>query len=137
MMVTELARCTNTSPDTVRYYVRIGLLNPRRHPANGYKLFSSGDSKRVRFIRRAKALGYSLAEIELILKHSAHGHSPCPLVREIIQRRIEENKHKLNELNALQHRMETALQRWRDMPDGVPDGDSICHLIESFDLEAA
>jgi len=133
MTVCELARLAEVSPDTVRYYTRIGLLVPKRHPENSYKLFASDDIKRVLFIRRAKSLGYTLAEIKQILEHSMHGHSPCPLVRKIIQHRIEENRIKLQEMNALQQRMESALRQWRHMPDG----DSICHLIESFTDESS
>ncbi len=132
MTVCELARRSGVTLDTVRYYTRIGLLQPKRHPENDYKLFAGDDINRVRFIRRAKSLGYSLAEIKQILEHSMHGHSPCPLVRKIIQHRIKENRCKLKEMNALQQRMETALKQWRHMPDGEPDGNSICHLIESF-----
>ena len=58
--------------------------------------------------------------------------SPCPRVREILLRRIDENRRQLEEIMALQARMEQALEQWEDMPDGVPDGDSVCHLIESF-----
>jgi hypothetical protein len=59
------------------------------------------------------------------------GHSPCPRVREILQRRIVENREHLKELLDLQERMEKALLNWADMPDGAPDGQSVCHLIES------
>jgi hypothetical protein len=52
-------------------------------------------------------------------------------VRQIIERRIGENRRRLEELNALQQRMEQALAKWRTMPDGVPDGDRVCELIES------
>lgn len=132
MTVCELARRSGVTLDTVRYYARIGLLQPKRHLENDYKLFANADVSRVRFIRRAKSLGYTLAEIKQILEHSMYGHSPCPLVRKIIQRRIKENRRKLKEMNALQQRMETALKQWQHMPDGEPDGDSVCHLIESF-----
>ena len=46
-------------------------------------------------------------------------------------KRIDENRQRLDELLALQVRMEQALKKWGDMPDGVPDGHSVCHLIES------
>jgi hypothetical protein len=57
---------------------------------------------------------------------------PCPRVREILQQRIVENRRRLEELIALQTRMENALLDWADKPDGIPDGYSVCHLIESF-----
>jgi DNA-binding transcriptional MerR regulator len=76
-------------------------------------------------------LGYTIAEIAEILKQSGRGKSPCPLVRDIIRRRITENRQRLDGLNALQLRMENALVQWKRMPNRVPTGDSICHLIES------
>jgi DNA-binding transcriptional MerR regulator len=83
--------------------------------------------------RRAKHLGYTLGEIKRILEESRRGKSPCPLVRDIIQRRVEESRQRMEEERRLLKRMELALARWREMPDGAPDGHSICRLIESFD----
>jgi len=130
--VKEVAVQSEVTSDTVRHYVKLELLKPVRNPFNGYREFSVADVKRVRFIRRAKLLGFSLKEIKQILKDSARGESPCPFVREIMELRIAEHKRKLNEMLALDKRMKDALRKWQLMPDGVPDGASICHLIESF-----
>jgi len=132
--VSELAKRADVTPDTVRHYVHIGMLSPERNPHNGYKLFTGEDVTRLRFIRQAQSLGFTLAEIGKILDHSMSGDSPCPQVRELMQHRIVENKTKLDALNALQKRMEDALLLWKAMPNGQPDGDSVCHLIESVTL---
>lgn len=132
MKVHELARRAELPPHIVRYYTRIGLLRPRRDPDNGYKLYSESDTRRLRFIRQAQELGFTLTEIGEILDHAAHDRSPCPRVREIIERRIVDNRRKLAELLALQGRMEDALRQWRTMPDGEPDGETVCILIESI-----
>lgn len=132
--VKQLAKLCKVPVDTVRHYTRIGLLKPDRDPANGYYQYRVSDSKRLDFIKKAKSLGYSLKEIEHILAESRKGKSPCPLVRELINRRIQENRAHLEQLMELQLRMENALTSWEKMPDGVPDGDSICHLIESTDI---
>ncbi len=132
MMVTELARAASVTPHVVRHYTRIGLLKPFRNEENGYKLYNRHDLNRLMFIRRAKYLGYTLADIRGILDEARHGNSPCPHVRRIIQKRIEENRAKLSELALLQDRMEDALNEWRKLPDGMPDGDSVCYLIESM-----
>jgi len=137
MIVNELAKRADAEPHVVRYYTRIGLLKPERNPENGYKLFAEKDLKKLKFIRQAKCLGYSLNEITEILSEAENGHSPCQRVREIISQRIVENRKKLNELVQLQHRMETALEQWEDMPDGTPDGDSVCILIESIAADAS
>ncbi|MFV2057392.1 MAG: MerR family transcriptional regulator [Thiohalomonadales bacterium] len=130
--VSELAKKAEVTADTVRHYVHVGLLSPERNPINGYKYFDNADITRVRFVRQAKNLGFTLADIGEILDHSMHGDSPCPQVREIIQCRISENRAKLEALNILQQHMEDALLHWQSMPDGLPDGESICHLIESL-----
>ncbi len=131
MTVAELAKESGATPHAVRYYTRMGLLKPMRNPDNGYRLYQTSEVNWLRFIRQAKALGYTLHEIQDIMQDRNEGHSPCPRVREILQRRIKENRRQLQELKALQDRMEKALLQWSDMPDGVPDGNSVCHLIES------
>ncbi|MFV2060071.1 MAG: MerR family transcriptional regulator [Gammaproteobacteria bacterium] len=131
LTVSGLSKLANVTADSVRHYVRIGLLDPERDPDNGYKIFEKDDINKVRFIRQAKALGFTLSDISKILNHSHKGESACPIVREIIEKHIKENKVKVMELVALQNRMEDALTKWQNMPDGEPDGHAICYLIET------
>ncbi len=133
--VSELASKCNVSKDTVRYYAKIGLLRPQRDSNNGYQYFTEQDVKYLEFIKRAKYLGYTLKDIKHIFDESRKGSSPCPMVRDLIQQRILSNKKQLNQLVALQHHMEEALTKWQKMPDGTPDGNSICKLIESIDSQ--
>ena len=86
----------------------------------------------LRTIRRAQRLGFTLAEIEEILRRAARHESPCPLVRQIVAKRIQENRAMLDELSALVSRMERAAAVWATMKDGVPDGHAVCALIESL-----
>ena len=132
LTVTELANRSGATPHTVRYYTRMGLLRPGRNPDNGYRLYECRDVSWLRFIRQAKRLGYTLNEIRGILHDLDQGRSPCPRVRGILLRRIVENRRKLKELTALQARMEQALEQWAGIPDDVPGGHSVCHLIELF-----
>ncbi len=132
MTVTELANRSGTTPHAVRYYTRKGLLRPERHPENGYRLYQLNEVSWLRFIKRAKQLGFTLNEIREIMYDAEQSQSPCPRVREILLKRIEENREQVDALMALQTRMEHALEQWAAMPDGVPDGHSVCHLIESF-----
>jgi DNA-binding transcriptional MerR regulator len=134
--VNELAIQADSPAHVVRYYTRIGLLKPRAQQENGYRLFGSQDARRLRFIRLAKRLGFTLNEIRQITEHADHGESPCGEVRRIIQDHIEENRAKIEEMLVLQTRMEDALKTWETMPDGIPHGHHVCHLIESFDDEA-
>jgi DNA-binding transcriptional MerR regulator len=129
--VSELARMATVSPDAVRYYARTGLLAPERNPVNGYREFSASDVRRLRFIRRAQTLGFSLAEIATIIQTAGQRKSPCPLARDIIKRHIGEAGEELEQLIRLRDRMKKAMAKWKRMPDGIPDGDEICRLIEA------
>lgn len=126
-----LAKKSDISLYTVRHYTRIGLLKPVRNAHNNYKVYQPSDESRLHFIQAAKSLGFSLAEIKEILNEAKEGNSPCPLVRQIIERRISENRRKIKELQKLQKKMESALTDWNHKTDAMPDGDSVCHLIES------
>ncbi len=131
MTATVLANQADVSLYTVRHYTRIGLLKPARNTQNNYKVYQTSDAVRVRFIKAAGNLGFSLAEIADILKEAKEGNTPCPMVREIIVRRIAENQRKIREIQKLQRKMEKALQDWSKMRNSMPTGDSVCHLIES------
>ncbi|GEN28157.1 hypothetical protein HVA01_18030 [Halovibrio variabilis] len=132
MKVNELAKRAGVTAETVRHYAREQLLAPERHPDNGYQLFSDTDLERLHFIQRARKLGFSVAEIREILAHADQGDSPCPLVRDLLASRLPQVRARIAELEALAQRMEHALASWQDMPDGTPDGHSVCRLIESF-----
>jgi DNA-binding transcriptional MerR regulator len=129
-----LAKETNVPIFTVRHYTRIGLLQPRKQTSNGYKIYQPSDAVRLKFIMSAKNLGFTLAEITQILEKAEHGESPCPSVRKIIVHHIAENKRKIRELQKLQKKMESALKDWENLNDSMPNGTSVCHLIESVGL---
>ncbi|WP_149193470.1 heavy metal-responsive transcriptional regulator [Luteimonas suaedae] len=67
MKIGELARRAEVGIDTLRYYEREGLLSPPRRLASGYRSYGEDDVARLHFIRRAKTLGFTLAEIRELL----------------------------------------------------------------------
>ena len=71
MKIGELARAAGVPIDTVRYYERQGLLPLPARTASGYRQYGHDDAARLRFVRRAKALGFTLEEIRELLSLSA------------------------------------------------------------------
>jgi DNA-binding transcriptional MerR regulator len=137
LTVSQLARQGGVAAHVVRFYARIGLIRPSRRHDNGYRLFDKSEVARLGFIRAAKHLGFTLNEIRQITARADSGSSPCAEVRALMRERIVHNRARLDAMLIQQARMEAALAAWEEMPDRVPDGDSICHLIESFALEEA
>ncbi|MGY0399860.1 MAG: MerR family transcriptional regulator, partial [Ostreibacterium sp.] len=130
--VSQLAEIAKVSKDTVRYYTREGLLSASRNPHNGYQVYDQIALDRLRFITQARSLGFSLKDISHILQHAAHGNSPCPMVRDLLQSKITETENKMVALQMALSKMKVALLEWQKKPDGMPDGTSVCHLIEEL-----
>jgi DNA-binding transcriptional MerR regulator len=130
MTVNQIAQLANVSPHVVRYYSRIGLLSPRRNPANGYKTFSSYDVVRLRFIRLARSLGYALTDISAILASVHEGRPVGENMRAMLHRRLAENMEQIRMLAQQGVRMERALQRWGDAPEHSTHLGPLCGFLE-------
>ena len=73
MNIGELAKMTDVSTDTLRYYEKEGLLNAPLRKENGYRAYTKDHVERIRFIRGAQALGFSLTEIKKIIPQLSTG----------------------------------------------------------------
>lgn len=132
MNVHDLAERAGVPDHVVRYYTQRGLLEPRRNSHNGYREFAPADLYRLRFICRAKLVGFTLSDISLILKDADRGVAPCPQVREIVRQRAEDNERRLAAAKRLQSRIRAAVDVWETMPDEPPDHESLCRLIDAL-----
>jgi MerR family copper efflux transcriptional regulator len=65
------ARRAGMGIDTIRYYERAGLIKPQTRLESGYRKYSDAEVSRLRFIKRAQALGFTLKEIGELLRLSA------------------------------------------------------------------
>lgn len=132
MYVKDLAAQASVSTHVVRYYTEIGLLTPERDPANGYRVYKPRDIHRLKFIRRARWLGFKLSDVRAILGDVDAGVSPCADVRDIVRVRLSDIGDKIEYLSRLQSRLERAQELWETMPDRPPNHRSLCHLIDAI-----
>lgn len=132
MQVKQLAKALNTTPDTVRYYTRIGLLRPVKDRSNDYKCYSDVDLKRLRFILCARQMEFTVEEIGQLLDFAEKGRQPCPRAAELLQARLEEIQQRLNQTVSLKERLNKALSQWQVQPQKAPTGDMLNELIENF-----
>ncbi|MGB7391439.1 MerR family DNA-binding protein [Marinomonas sp.] len=133
MRVIDLAKKANVTSETVRHYTRLGLIHAQRDPNNGYQIYDNTAFTRMQFIQQSRTLGFSLKQIEEILDQADSGDSPCPMVRDLLEKKVPETKAKIAQLQAHLATMEAALEHWESMPNGTPDGHSICCLIEEWE----
>ncbi|MGJ4730169.1 heavy metal-responsive transcriptional regulator [Luteimonas sp. SDU101] len=95
----QLAQRAGVAIDTVRYYERSGLLAPAARLASGYRRYGSAELKRLRFIRRAKALGFSLEDIRDLL--SLGERSDVASIRAVAARKQAEVEARIVELQRI------------------------------------
>lgn len=97
----QLAARTEVSVETIRYYERVGMLDQPVRPQAGYRRYSEEARKRLAFIRRAKALGFTLKEIRELLELRTDSETACLIVEEKGGRalnRIEERAWSLRQM---------------------------------------
>ncbi len=92
----ELAKRAGVGIDTVRYYERSGLLAPHTRLPSGYRRYRDLEVARLRFIRRAQALGFTLEEIKSLLKLSAQRN--VAQVKRSAQAKLEDVERRIKEL---------------------------------------
>ena len=117
-----LARLAGVSPDTLRHYELKGLLPKTRRSANGYREYSAEALGRVRLIRRALSLGFTLEELARILKTRDAGGAPCREVRALAAAKLTALEERVAELRAACDRIRRVVDHWDTMLDQTPEG---------------
>ncbi|MGH7614396.1 MAG: heavy metal-responsive transcriptional regulator [Gemmatimonadales bacterium] len=123
----ELAHQAGTSPDTLRYYERLGLLPHLARTPAGYRLYDGAALERVAFIKKARSLGLTLKQVHEVLRVAARGTAPCEHVRTALATRLKEVDVRMAELESLRATLRQALARSRRLPLARS---CICGIIE-------
>lgn len=102
LTIGRLARRAEVNQETIRYYEREGILDAPRRLPSGYRIFSEDSAQRIRFIKRAQKLGFSLREIRelLSLRHERTGDE-IARVRLAATEKIAEIDGKIEALTAM------------------------------------
>lgn len=109
MKIGELANRAGVGVDTVRYYERQGLLPPPARRASGYRCYEASDVARLRFVRRAKSLGFSLMQVAELLALSHQRGAGMADVKDATARKLAEVDAKLAELTRIREGLDSLL----------------------------
>lgn len=130
LLIGELARQAGVKPDTVRFYERTRLLPPPRRTEGGYRAYDESALRRLRFVRQAQALGFSLDEVRRILSFRGSGAATCRCVVAMAETTLAETAAKLAELQRFHDSLAGQLGRWKRNAKSKPVAE-FCALIES------
>jgi MerR family copper efflux transcriptional regulator len=131
LKVGAVAKAAGVGVQTLHYYERLGLLpKPQRSIAN-YRLYSSDAIRRVKFIKKAQAIGLTLEETKQILDLKEHGRAPCSKVARLGERHLREIDMRLAELRKYRRALANALNDWREEDTTERQcASEFCDLIE-------
>jgi DNA-binding transcriptional MerR regulator len=127
----ELADQAGVSTDTLRHYERMGILaKPRRSDGN-YRMYPPDSVTRVRLVRQALAIGFSLPELQKILKVRDQGGAPCKQVRAIAEEKLARIERELADRAAVRDQLRALLAAWDKKLERTPDGQQ-ARLLETL-----
>lgn len=106
MTIGEVAALAGIPTATVRYYERRGLIAPTPRTASGYRRYDAEAARRLRFIRHAQTLGFSLEEVQQLLAFSADDPAACARVEETTREKVRAVRQRLDELRRLERTLQ-------------------------------
>ncbi len=130
MWISEVATRAGVGVETVRFYERQGLISQPRKPSDGgFRSYSQETAERIRFIRQAQDLGFSLKEIDALLSLRADPTTDCADVRERAQTKLGEVNNKIARLTAIQSALKSLI-------DACPGQGAVrsCSILEALEL---
>ena len=134
MRTSEVARAAGVSADTIRLYERRGLVPRPRRNVSGYRQYPPETVPRVRLVRRALAIGFTLEELSVILAARDRGEAPCRAVRALAAEKLEALDDQIEGLTALRDRMTRVLTDWDARMQRTPRGQPAGLLMALADL---
>ena len=128
----ELAKQAKVHVETLRYYERRGLIPRPRRTVSNYRVYSSENLRRVKFIKQAQGLGFSLKEIKKLLALRATPRARCADVRTYAAHKIEDIEGKIRSLAHMRKTLEKLIAECSG--DGPV---TQCPILESLDSESS
>ncbi len=131
LLIGQVAALAGVRPDSVRFYERSGLLPKPSRSGGGYRIYDQAAVNRLRFIKKAQSLGFSLDEIRRILHLRGQGSMTCPSVLAMAEATLEDTQTRLRTLQNFHDSLAANVERWRKLPARRKCAAEFCDLIES------
>jgi DNA-binding transcriptional MerR regulator len=116
MPIGRLSVATGVKVTTIRYYEREGLLPTPQRTASDRRAYTGEDARRLRFIRRARELGFETGDVRALLDLADHRDRPCEDADRIAERRLEAVNEKIASLERLREELERMVEQCRHGP---------------------
>jgi MerR family mercuric resistance operon transcriptional regulator len=123
----DLARATGCNIETIRYYEKTGLLPDPSRTGAGYRIYSAAHATRLRFILRARELGFSMEDIRGLMGLEDGAAPTCAEVKERTERHLTDVREKIADLRLIEKVLSVTAARCSG--EDVPD----CPVLETLE----
>ena len=126
MNIGQASKATGLSIKQIRDYEKVGLLSNTSRSASGYRIYGNDTLDRLKFIAKARGVGFSLAQIGELLALQDNPHRTSAQVKTLTASHIDFLSNKIKELKSMQH----TLQAWSDACGGDDNPD--CPILKGL-----
>lgn len=122
-----LAKAAEVNIETIRYYQRIGLIMEPEKPLKGFRIYPKETLKRIKFIKRAQQLGFSLKEVQELLRlGEGSAEEQCSDVRQRAEHKRAHIDQQISDLTSLRSTLTQLIDSCND------EGNQHCAIVEAL-----
>lgn len=125
--ISQLAHAAGVPTTTLRYYERIGLIEPEDRSAGNYRLYSEESLRKLKFIRAAQSIGFTLDDVRALLGVQDGSMASCREVQALVAARLGDIESRLRDLRHVQRVLKQSLEKCRENELA-----GCCHIIETL-----
>ena len=125
--ISQLAKAAEIPTTTVRYYERIGLVEPEDRSHGNYRLYGDESLRKVKFIKAAQSIGFTLDDVKALLATPDSTADSCREVQSLIEERLAEVDQRLKDLRHVQRVLKSSLEKCKET-----ERVDCCHVIETL-----
>ena len=127
LTISQLAERAGIPTTTIRYYERIGLVEPEDRSAGNYRLYSRASLDKLKFIKAAQAIGFTLDDTRALLADESGSPPKCGDVQGLIEDRLADVEERLKDLRHVRKVLKSALEQCQQQRKS-----DCCHVVEGL-----
>src|SRR6516162_8452417 len=131
MYIRDVAASAGLTPQAIRFYEQLGLIEKPQRTSGGYRVYSAETVERVRFIKDAQKLEFSLEEIREVIRLKYCGQSPCDCVRKMLNGKLRDLRDQIKQMDLMRREIATCLRASRNRARLPHSVSLICPIVQN------
>ena len=131
LSIGEFSKATGCAIETIRYYERAGILSKPSRSLGGHRLYSQTNVQQLKFVLKARQMGFSLAEVKELLNLAKDNEQPCQEVLDMADRNLAAIQQKIDQLASFKEELKGLTKTCKNCCAGKASA-SECNIIEAM-----